>query len=143
MTKPLEFSMFYKLLNAIKEGDLEKKESLDLVLKDYRIGENAETFLHELGQLYLCIGLEELFEYTNSDDLQFIGQLTKEEWDELATKNNCELPVYLANKMIRYVKDNDLLDKFAAKWETSEREVQKHVRPLSAYITEGIIDVLE
>ncbi len=143
MTKPLEFSSFYTLLHAIKEGEEGKKGSLDLILSEYKEGGNAESFLHELGQLYLCIGLEELFTYTKSIDLQFIGQLTKEEWDDLASKNNSDLPVYLANAMIRYVKDNELLEKLASKWEISEREVQKHVRPMSAYITEGLLDVLE
>ena len=143
MSQPLEFSTVYKLLNAIKEGDSAKKEQLDSILREYKGGGKAESFLHELGQTYISIGLEELFKYTNSIDLQLIGQLSKEEWDNLATKNNCDLPVYLANSMIRYVKDNQLLEQLSSKWKTSEREIQKHIRPMSAYITEGLLDTLE
>ena len=143
MEKPLEFSQVYKLLNTVKEGDQSKKEELNLILNDYIEGDKAESFLDELGQTYLYIGLKELFNYTSSFDLQYIGNLTKEGWDELATKNNCDLPIYLANMMIKFVKDKKLIEKLSLKWKTSEREIQKHVRPLSAYITEGIIDVLE
>ena len=99
--------------------------------------------MHELGQIFLSIGIEELFKYANSDDLKLIGKLSKEEWDDLAEKNKGELPTYLANKMITFAKANNLLDKLSLKWSTSRREVQKHVMPMAAYITEGFIDVLE
>ena len=143
MEKELEFSMVYNLLNAVKEGDQTKKEELNLILNEYMGGKKAESFLQELGLVYIYIGLKELFNYTDSFDLQLIGKITKEEWDLLATKNNGELPVHLANTMINYVKDKKLLNKLSLKWKISQREIQKHVRPMSAYITEGIIDVLE
>ena len=56
MTSELEFSEVYKLLNAMKEGDESRKESLDSILRNYKTGDNAESFLHELGQNYLSIG---------------------------------------------------------------------------------------
>ena len=143
MTSELEFSEFYKLLNLIKEGDESKKESLNSILKDFKEGKNAESFLDELGQNFLFIGVEELFKYTSSKDLPFIGQLSKEEWEALAKKNNGALPEHLANTMIAYVKDNQLLNKLSLKWDTSKREVTKHVMSMAAYITEGLIDVLE
>ena len=143
MATPLEFSEVYKLLNAMKEGDESKKELLNSILGDYKGGEKAESFLHELGQNYLYVGVEELFKYTNSKNLKFIGQLTMSDWDELAKKNNCDLPVHLANTMINYVKDNKLSDHLAIRWNASIREVEKHVMPMARYITEGLIDVLE
>jgi len=143
MTKPLEFSKVYKLLNAVKEGDESQKASLESILSEYKKGSNAESFLHELGQSFLYLGIEELFKYANSTDLQFIGKLTKEEWEGLAKENKGELPAHLANTMISFVKDNQLSTKLSFKWETSKREIEKHVMPLAAYITEGIIDVLE
>ncbi|KGG14145.1 MULTISPECIES: hypothetical protein [Prochlorococcus] len=143
MTKPLEFSSFFVLLNAIKEGDLSKKEELSSILIQYKEGNDASSFLDELGQLYLYIAIQELFNYTSSMDLKLIGKYTKEDWDELANKNNCDLPVFLANAMINHVKDNQVIEQLASKWQTPEREVRKHIRQLSAYITEGIIDVLE
>ncbi len=143
MTTPLEFSDVYKLLNALKEGNASQQEFLNSILRDYKEGTNAESFLHELGQKFLVVGIEELFNYTNSIDLQFIGNITKEEWDELATKNNGELPVHLANKMINYCKEDQFLRKLASKWKSSNGQIEKHVRPMARYITEGIIDVLE
>ncbi len=143
MTKEIEFSEFFKLLNEIKEGDESKQELIGLKITEFKTGEKAESFLQELAQNYLWIGLKELFEFVDSMDLSFIGNLTKEEWDDLAKKNNCDLPVYLANKMINYAKANKFVEKFSLKWKTSEREIEKHIMPMAAYITEGIIDVLE
>ena len=143
MTKELEFSAVYKLLNAIKDGDESKQESLNAILKEFNEGNAVENFLQELGQTYISIGLEELFKFADSNDLKLIGQLSKEDWDKLATKNNCDLPVHLANKMINHVKDNKLLEALSIKWKKPEREIEKHIMPMAAYITEGFIDVLE
>ena len=143
MENKIEFSEFYKLLNAIKEGDETKKENLCSVLSDFQEGRKSENFLNELGQKFISIGIDELFKYTNSTDLKFIGQLSKEEWEELADKNKGELPTYLANKMIAYVKENQFLEALCLKWSSSQREIEKHVMPMAAYITEGFIDVLE
>ena len=143
MENKIEFSEFYKLLNAIKEGDQNKQENLHSVLSDFKEGKNSENFLNELGQRFISIGIDELFMYTNSTDLKFIGQLSKEDWEELADKNKGELPTYLANKMIAYFKENKFLDALCLKWSVSQREIEKHVMPMAAYITEGFIDVLE
>ena len=143
MTTQLEFSSVYKLLNAIKEGDESKQESLNTTLKEFKEGKGLESFLQELGQTYISIGLEELFKYADSNDLKVIGNLSKEDWDKLANKNNCDLPVHLANKMINHVKDNNLIEILSIKWKKSEREIEKHIMPMAAYITEGYIDVLE
>ena len=58
-------------------------------------------------------------------------------------KNNCDLPIYLANSMINHVRKSKVLDKIVLKWGTSEREVEKHIMPMARYVTEGLIDVLE
>ena len=76
MENKIEFSEFYKLLNQIKEGDEQKKGGLNTLLSDFREGKNAENFLNELGQIFLSIGVEELFKYVNSEDLKFIGKLS-------------------------------------------------------------------
>ncbi len=143
MTTELEFSGVYKLLNAMKQGDESKKDDLNSILGEFRDGVNAESFLHELGQNYLYIGVQELFNYTSSVDLEFIGNLTKEEWDELASQNNCDLPVHLANTMINFLKEKKLSDKLSIKWKKTKNEIEKHAMPMARYITEGIIDVLE
>ncbi len=143
MATPLEFSKVYKLLNAIKEGDETKRGALDLILNEYKSAKHAESFLHELAEGFLVVGIDELFVYTSSTDMKFIGTLTKEDWDKLAKKNNGELPVHLANTMINYFKDEKILDKLSAKWQKSIGEIEKHVMPMARYITEGLIDVLE
>ncbi len=143
MTTELEFSEFFKILNGLKEGDETKRESLNSILKEFKEANNVESFLQELGQTYIYIGLKELFEYADSNNLNFIGQLSKEEWNKLASTKNCDLPVHLANKMINHVKDNNLLERLSIKWKRPEREIEKHIMPMAAYITEGFIDVLE
>ncbi|WP_269623411.1 hypothetical protein [Prochlorococcus marinus] len=143
MTTELEFSEVFKLLHAIKEGDESKKGSLDKILSDFKTTETAESFLHELGQTFLCVGVEEIFKYTNSDDFKFIGQLSKEEWDVFSKEKNGDLPVHLANTMINYFKDNKMGESLILKWDKSKGEIEKHVMPMARYITEGLIDVLE
>ncbi len=143
MANQVEFSKSYKLLNSLKDGGEGKQEDLDMILSNYKNGVNAKSFLEELGQNFFCIGVQELFKYANTTDLQLIGQLTKENWEALAEENKGELPPHLANKMISYAKENQLSTTLSAKWKSPKREVEKHVMPMARYITEGIIDVLE
>ncbi len=141
--KELEFSQVYTLLNAIKEGDESKKDLLTSISSDFKTGSNAESFLQELGQSYLSVGIEELFNYTKLVNLQLIGKLTKEDWENLSITNKSDLPIYLATKMTNYFKENKLSEKLSKKWNISQREIQKHVTPMARYITEGFIDLLE
>ncbi len=143
METPVEFSSFYKLLNAIKEGSDEKKEILEIELNKYKEGEDAPSYLHELGQLFLFIGVNEIYKYTNQKDLKVIGNLSKEEWSNLSENQESELPQYLAKQMIRFTKDNNIAKKISQKWGKSPREINKHTIKMSRYITEGLIDMLE
>ncbi len=143
MTDQIEFSSFYKLLNSIKEGESEKISLLNKKIDEFKNGENSKSFLEELGSLYLSIGITELYNFTNQTDLHSIGRIDKEEWDNLAIKNEEELPVYLANKMIRYVKENQKTKEIAKKWNVREGEIKQHITKMARYITEGIIDVIE
>ena len=143
MSDQIEFSSFFVLLNSIKEGDSEKISLLDEKISQFKDGINSRSFLEELGLLYLSIGISELYNFTNSTDLHSIGLIEKEEWDNLSNKNEEELPVFLANKMIKYVKDNKKTKEIANKWNVREGEVRKHITKMARYITEGIIDVIE
>ncbi len=98
MSDQIEFSSFYRLLNSIKEGDSEKISLLDEKINEFKNGNNSKSFLDELGSLYLSIGITELYNFTNTKDLQEIGNIDKEGWETLSSKNQQELPVYLANK---------------------------------------------
>ena len=143
MTDQIEFSSFYRLLNSIKEGDSEKKSLLDEKISEFKKGINSKSFLEELGFLYLYIGITELYNFTNKQDLHSIGLIDKEEWDNLSIANEEELPVFLANKMIKYVKENKKSKEISKKWNIREGEFRKHITKMARYITEGIIDVIE
>ena len=143
MSDQIEFSSFYKLLNSIKEGKSEQIPLLDETINDFLNGNNSKSFLDELGSLYLSIGMTELYNFTNSRDLQEIGLIDKEGWETLSSKNQQELPVYLANKMIEYIKENKKVKELSNKWNIKEGEIRKHITKMARYITEGIIDVIE
>ena len=143
MFDQIEFSSFYKLLNSIKEGNSEQISLLDEKINEFKNGNNSKSFLDELGSLYLYIGITELYNFTNTKDLQAIGLINKEGWDTLSTTNQQELPVYLANKMIEYIKENKKVKEMSNKWNIKEGEIRKHITKMARYITEGIIDVIE
>ena len=131
MEKTVEFSRVFKVINAIKEGDLEKRVELDQIVEEYKSGDNADSFLHELGQKFLTIGIEESLIKANSNELQSVGQLTNKEWTEIA------------QIMINYARKNNLSKKLSLKWDAPRREIEKHVINMARYITEGLIDSLE
>ena len=143
MSDQIEFSSFYRLLNAIKEGESEKNSLLDEKINEFKNGINSKSFLDELGSLYLSIGITELYNFTDQKDLYSIGQIDIEEWENLSIKNEQELPIFLANKMIQYVKNHKKAKDLSKKWNIREGEVRKHLTKMARYITEGIIDVIE
>ena len=143
MSDQIEFSSFFRLLNSIKEGDSEKISLLDEKISELKKGINSKSFLEELGSLYLSIGITELYSFTNQKDLNSIGKIDKEEWESLSIKNEQELPLYLANKMVQYVKENKIAKELSKKWNVREGEIRKHITKMARYITEGIIDVIE
>ena len=143
MSDQIEFSSFYKLLNSIKEGESENISLLEEKINDFKNGKNSKSFLDELGSLYLYIGIIELYNYTNIKDLHKIGLINKEGWETLSSENQEELPVYLANKMIEYIKEHKKVKEMSNKWKIKEGEIRKHITKMARYITEGIIDVIE
>ena len=143
MSDQIEFSSFYKLLNSIKEGKSEQISLLDEKINEFKNGNNSKSFLDELGSLYLSIGITELYNFTNTKDLQEIGLIDKEGWENLSSINQQELPVFLANKMIEYIKKNKKVKEMSNKWNIKEGEIRKHITKMARYITEGIIDVIE
>ena len=143
MTDQIEFSSFYRLLNSIKEGDSEKISLLDQKIDEFKNGINSKSFLEELGSLYLSIGITELYDFTNNKDLHSIGLIDKEAWGKLSIENEQELPIFLASKMMNYVKENKTVKDLSKKWNIREGEIRKHITKMARYITEGIIDVIE
>ena len=96
-----------------------------------------------MGSIYLAIGVTELYVFTNQKDLKSIGLIDKEGWEKLSEKNQQELPVFLANKMIEYIKEKKKVKEMSKKWNIREGEIRKHITKMARYITEGIIDVIE
>ncbi len=143
MIDQIEFSSFFNLLNSIKEGDSEKISLLDAQINEFKNGTNSKSFLEELGSIYLSIGVTELYNFTKQKDLSAIGLIDKEGWETLSEQNHQELPVYLANKMIEYIKENKKVQEMSKKWNVREAEIRKHITKMARYITEGIIDVIE
>ena len=143
VTDQIEFSSFFKLLNSIKEGESEKISLLDEQINEFKNGTNSTSFLEELGSIYLAIGVTELYIFTNQKDLNSIGLIDKEGWEKLSEKNQQELPVFLANKMIEYIKEKKKVKEMSKKWNIREGEIRKHITKMARYITEGIIDVIE
>jgi hypothetical protein len=141
--KPVEFSRFYRVLNAAKEGEEGQSSELESILQEYETCEESSGPLHQLGETFIYIGMQELYKYSGTNDMKAIGLLDKESWDNLAQENKADLPPLLANSMIRYSKNNKLSKKIANKWGTSKREVENNIMQMARYITEGIIDALE
>ncbi len=143
MTKPVEFSQFYRLLNAAKEGVEGKKTELDSIIGTFKESSQSESPLHELGERFISIGVIELYKYADTEDIQEIGLIESKDWDSLMKKKGSELPIYLANKMISYAKDNSLGKEISKKWNVPEKQIIKEVIGMARYITEGILDAIE
>ncbi len=145
MSNSVEFSEFFKIINDIKEKENnDKKVSLMYSkLTEFENGEKASDFLNEMGQRFINIGVKKLIDFCKNDNLKIVANLSKEEWDSLADENGQALPQFLANEMIEFSKNINLTTSLADKWNLKKREVNKHIRPMAQYITEGIIDFLE
>ncbi len=143
MSDQIEFSSFYRLLHSIKEGESEQISLLDEKINEFKNGSNSKSFLDELGSLYISIGITELYNFTNTKDLKEIGLIDKKGWETLSSTNQQELPPYLANKMIEYIKENKKIKEMSKKWDIKEGEIRKHITKMARYITEGIIDAIE
>ena len=143
MSESIEFSEFFRLLNEIKEGEEGKEKVLEEKMKEYQTADNSSSFLDELGKRFIYLGMTNLYQYAGNKDLISLTKLDKKKWEELSDKNEGNLPQYLANRMITSAKDNKTPDELANKWKVGKREVNKHIRPMAQYITEGLIEFLE
>ena len=143
MSKPVEFSQFYRCLNAVKEGDSEKQIELFKMIDSYKLPQDCPSPLHELGQIFIHIGIMELYKYAGTEDIRKIGLMQKSEWDELEKKQKAQLPPHLANAMINYAKENQLSTKISSKWSTAKREIDNNIMTMARYIVEGIIDAID
>ncbi len=143
MTRPVEFSKFFKLLQIEKEGNSAIKKDIDALLTEFKNHQDCESALEELGQTYITLAYQEIFNYSEKGDLPTICLMDKSEWDILNDKNGIPLPQHLANTMISFAKKNKLVSKLSEKWATPRREIEKNINGMARYITEGFIEILE
>jgi len=143
MSKAVEFSRFFQLLDDIKNGQNDKLKQLDMLLEEYDSHISSEGYLQDLGETYCCIGLIEIYVYSGMRNIPAICKLEKDEWESLSESNSSPLPQYLANKMISYSKDNDLVKNLSEKWNAPRRDISKHINNMAKFITEGLIQLLE
>ncbi len=141
--KPVEFSQFFRLLNAVKEGQAEKRGEFESLLNSYEKSEGSENHLEQLGQMFLFIGITELYKYSGTDSLEEIGRIDKDGWEDIKEKSRAELPPHLANKMIIFAKEEGLSKELSKKWGVAKREVERNVMGMARYVTEGIIDAID
>ena len=144
MTDQIEFSSFFKELNFHKTYDTEDcSPLLKSFLSNYQQGSQANSFLEDLAQQFIVVGINELYSYSGSENLNTICNLTTEEWDSIKNEKKADIAPTLANSMINYTKQNKILNKLKDKWSVRRREIEKHVMPMSRYITEGILDAID
>ncbi len=125
------------------QGSQENKDALKLLLKEYELAENSESPLEQLGQMYLFVGINSLYNYVGTEDIQLIGSFEKERWDELAEEQKSEIAPHLANKMIAFAKKENLAQVISQKWSSPKREINNNIMNMARYITEGILDAIE
>ena len=69
MTNPIEFGSFYKLLQAVRDGNKEKSQELEWMLAEYEHAKDAKSPYDELGQIFCHHGVMELYEYTGVENV--------------------------------------------------------------------------
>ncbi len=142
MTKPVEFSSFYKLLKAVRDGDKKKGEELEWMLAEYEHANEATSAYDELGQIFCHHGVMELFEYTGVDNIPYIKSLNNEVWEYLKVRMLMDLKEYMIKSMLNHAQQHQLAKKISSKWNSDLEEIEENMGGLAKYVTEGIIELV-
>ena len=142
MTKPIEFGSFYKLLKGVIEGDDKDKKELQWLLAEYEHAKDATSAYDELGQIFCHHGIMELYDYTGTDNLQYITCLEKSIWDYLQIRMGKNLNEYMVTAMMKHANIHKLPEKISTKWNTSISEIEDNLEDLANYVSEGIIELI-
>lgn len=143
MSKPIEFSKFYKILYSVKEGDKTKEEELQWILAEYEHAQAGESAYDELGQIFCHIGIMRVYEYIGVDDIKYISSLENSVWDYLNKRTGKKLSDFLIEGMKDHAKRHDLTEKISAKWELQQLDLDKNLSGLANYVTEGIMEIIK
>ena len=143
MANPVEFSSFYKLLRSVRDGNSEKNKELEWVLAEYEHAKEAQDAYDELGQIFCHHGVMELYDYTGTDDIQYIYSLDNSIWDYLKVRMNEGLLEYMIKSMVSHAKNHQLASKVSLKWNTPVSEIDNNMESLAKYVAEGIIELIK
>ena len=142
MANPIEFSSFYKLLRSVRDGSNEKIKELEWILAEYEHAKEAKNAYDELGQIFCHHGVMELYDYTGTDNIQYIYSLDNSIWDYLKIRMNIGLLEYMISSMVKHANDHGLTKKISLKWNTPANEIENNMEELAKYVAEGIIELI-
>tara|TARA_Y100001968_G_C19065682_1_gene575868 strand:+ start:100 stop:531 length:432 start_codon:yes stop_codon:yes gene_type:complete len=142
MTKAVEFGSFYKLLRGVINGNHEKKKELQWLLAEYEHAKDATSAYDELGQIFCHHGVMELYEYTGTDNIQYINNLEKSVWEYLEVRMQVDIKEYMISSMLKHAKDHKLDKKISTKWDTPISDIENNMKGLASYVAEGIIELI-
>ena len=142
MTNPVEFGSFYKLLQAVRDGNEEKSKELEWMLAEYEHAKDAKSAYDELGQIFCHHGVMELYEYTGVDNLSYINSLENSVWEYLKIRMNTGLQEYMVKSMVNHAKDHALAKKISNKWDSNLKEIETNIEDLANYVAEGIVELV-
>ncbi len=143
MSKPIEFSSFYKLLKSAIDGNQSKNEELQWMLAEYEHAKDATSAFDELGQIFCHHGVMELYDYTGVDDINYINSLDSNVWNYLRVRMEIGLDEYMCKSMMNHAKEHHLAKKISNKWNTPIEEIDSNMEDLAKYVVEGIIDLVK
>ena len=142
MTKPIEFSSFYKLLKEVLNGNAQKQNELEWILAEYEHAKDATSAYDELGQIFCHHGVMELYEYTGLDDIKYITSLETPVWKYLKNRMDIDLSKYMIKAMLNHANDHNLTKKLSDKWDTPISEIEENIGDLAQYVTDGIVELI-
>ena len=142
MTNPVEFGSFYKLLQAAKEGNKEKIKELEWMLAEYEHAKDAKSAYDELGQIFCHHGVMELYDYTGTDDIEYINSLDNSIWSYLKVRMDVTLQDYMIKSMLTHARDHKLTEKISDKWNFNIDEIEDNIEGLAKYVTDGIVELI-
>ena len=142
MTNSVEFGSFYKLLQAVRDGNQEKGKELEWLLAEYEHAKDATSAYDELGQIFCHHGVMELYEYTGVENISYINGLNASVWSYLKVRMKIDLQEYMVKSMLKHAKDHKLAKRISKKWDFESEEIEENVEGLAKYVSEGIVGLI-
>ncbi len=142
MSNSVEFGSFYKLLQAVRDGNEKKNQELEWMLAEYEHAKDAKSAYDELGQIFCHHGVMELYEYTGVDNISYINGLGNSVWSYLKVRMNIGLNEYMTKSMLNHAKDHQLAKKISSKWDNDLSEFESNMEGLAKYVAEGIVELI-